>query len=513
MIETIRKTLLATATLSLAVPGIAQIPPASPTAAQLPNQPAEKPAPAPATGLAQAEAARLIDAWLDSVQVYDRLPSLTAAIVQGDRIVWANGYGAIDARRSVPATPSTIYSICSISKLFTAVALMREWEAGKVRLDAPVSSYLPWATLKPNGEDSVPMTVRGVLTHSAGLPRESAHSYWTGPDFPFPTTAEIEATMAGQDPLYPASRWFQYSNLGLTLAGATVAAVSGEDYAAYAQKHVLVPLGLADTRPFMPMDLYGKRLAVGWGALKRDGTRDLVKPFDTKGIAAAAGYTSTVEDLGKFAVWQFRLLKSGTPEVLKASTLREMQRVHFTDPDWRVTWGLGFNVARRGERSYVGHGGDCPGYHSTLMLRPDSETAVTAMATGSENPGPLAQQVFALLDKRQGYAFKDPAPASGVRLEEFAGRYSAQPWGNEFVILPWAGGLVSLDLPSRTPADDLEFMKPKGDDVFRPVRASGGEMGDDIRFVRDAGGRVNGITRFGNLSKRVGEVAAARMRD
>ena len=352
--------------------------------------------------------------------------------------------------------------------------------------------------------------MRGIPTHSAGLPRESAHPYWTGPDFTFPTTDEIKATIGGQSPLYPASRWFQYSNLGLTLAGDITASVSGEDYAAYARAHVLGPLGLSDTRPTFRTDLYGTRMAVGWGALKRDGTRDPVKPFDAKGIAPAAGYTSTVEDLGKFAIWQFRLLRTGTPEVLKASTLREMQRVQFTDPDWRVTWGLGFVVSRRGDRTYVGHGGDCPGYHTALQLRPDSETAVTAMATGSEGPGPYTAQIFQLLDKRQGAGFRPPAPTA-VDLTPFTGVYTSQPWGDEFVVVPWAGGLATLDLPSTTPADDLEFLKPKGGDVFRAIRASGGEM-DEVRFLRDAAGRVTGITRFGNVSTRVRDLPAFRMR-
>jgi len=122
---------------------------------------------------------------------------------------------------------------------------------------------------------------------------------------------EIQAKIATQSALYPAERYFQYSNLGLTLVGETVAAVSGESYAEYAKANVLAPLVLNDTRTFMPMALYGKRLAVGYGALKRDGTRDLVKPFNTRGVTPAAGYTSTVEDLGKFASWQFRLLRTG----------------------------------------------------------------------------------------------------------------------------------------------------------------------------------------------------------
>ncbi|WP_326523158.1 serine hydrolase domain-containing protein [Sphingomonas sp.] len=505
MIGKLRKAMLLCA--AIALPVTAQTP--QTPAAAAPTSAAQRHNP-PADGVALAEALRLVDIWLDSVQVYKRLPSLTAAVVQGDRIVWAGAYGHIDAARTIPTTPSTIYSICSISKLFTAIALMREWEAGKVRLDDPVTTYLPWAKLAASGEDSVPVTVRGILTHSAGLPRESAHPYWTGPDFPFPTTDEIKATIGGQAPLYPASRWFQYSNLGLTLAGDIAAATGGEAYDAYVQRHILGPLGLKDTRPTFRGDELGKRMAVGWGALKRDGTRDLLKPFDTRGIAPAAGFTSTVEDLGRFAIWQFRLLRTGTPEVLKASTLREMQRVQYTDPDFRTTWGLGFAVRRQGDRTFVGHGGDCPGYRTTLQLLPETETAVTAMATGAENPAPQVAQIFQLLAKRQGHSFKAPAPAS-VDLAPFTGVYSSQPWGSEFVLVPWAGGLAMLSLPSETPADDIAFLKPRGGDVFRPVRASGGEM-DEVRFVRDARGRVTGLSRFGNISKKTRDLPAFQMR-
>ena len=296
---------------------------------------------APKDAAARTEALRVVDAWLDSVQAYQHIPSVSAGVVVGDDLVWSKGYGTIDASHTVAATPQTIYSICSISKLFTSVALMQLYDQGKIRLDDPITTYLPWAKIEP-ATDSGPITLRGVLTHSSGIPRESDFPYWSGPDFPFPTREAIQAKIAEQSALYPAERYFQYSNLGLTLVGETVAAVSGQPYADYAKANVLVPLGLNDTRTFMPMDLYGKRLAVGYGALKRDGTRDLLKPFNTRGITPAAGYTSTVEDLGKFASWQFRLLRTGQTNVLKAPTLREMQRVQFMDPDWKTSWGLGF---------------------------------------------------------------------------------------------------------------------------------------------------------------------------
>jgi CubicO group peptidase (beta-lactamase class C family) len=450
---------------------------------------------------ASAEALRLVDAWLDSEQVYRHTPALSAAVVQGDRIIWSKGYGTLDAGHKIQVTAQTIYSICSISKLFTSVALMQQWEAGRVRLDEPIATYLPWAKLKPVVQDSVPITLRAVLSHSAGLPRESDFPYWSGPDFPFPSDAQIVAKLGEQTPLWPASRRFQYSNLGLTLVGDTVAAVSGQPYDTYVQASILDPLRLADTHPFMPMPLYGKRLAVGWGALKRDGTRDLLKPFDTRGITPAAGYTSTVEDLARFASWQFRLLSTEQPEVLKASTLREMQRVQFTDPDWKVTWGLGFTVTHKGDDTYVGHGGDCPGYHSMLTLRPATETAVVAMLTGTERPGTYAAAVFELLDKRKGFSFKDPPPAV-TDLETYAGRYDGQPWTSEFTILPWAGGLAVLSLPSSTPVEDLIFLKAKGGDVFRRVREDGSEA-EEVRFERDSSGRIVRFVRFSNPRERI----------
>ena len=125
------------------------------------------------------------------------------------------------------AEPGTIYSICSISKLFTSVAVMQLRDAGKLRLDDPVRSRLPWFTMKPGGTDGTEITVEGLLTHASGIPRETDLPYWTGPDFTFPTHDQIVERVARQTALYPAETYFQYSNLGLTLAGEIVSAVSG----------------------------------------------------------------------------------------------------------------------------------------------------------------------------------------------------------------------------------------------------------------------------------------------
>lgn len=476
--------------------------------ASLPAQDEKKEKDAAKERVERAEALRLADAWLDAQQAYQHLPSLTAGVVVGDDLIWSRGYGTVDEQHSIAATPETIYSICSISKLFTSVALMQQWEARRVRLDEPIVSYLPWAALKASKQDSVPITLRGALSHSAGLPRESDYPYWAPPDFAFPTDDQIKAKIAEQPPLFPAERYYQYSNLGLTLAGDVVAQVSGETYSQYAQKHVLEPLGLKDTRTWFPLELYGKSMAIGYGAIKRDGTREKLKPFDTKGITPAAGYTSNVKDLAKFASWQFQLLRNDQENVLKSSTLREMQRVQFIDPGWKATYGLGFSVLHRDKDTFVGHEGSCPGYSTSLRMRNADETAVIIMIAAPADAQGAGIHIFGILDKRKGFSFKEPAPVKDVNLEDYAGHYSNQPWGAESVIVPWAGGLALLGLPASEPAANLVLLKTKSKDVFRRVREDGSEA-EEFTFQRGPDGKVVGWTHFSNPTRKINDLPPA----
>jgi CubicO group peptidase (beta-lactamase class C family) len=447
-----------------------------------------------------SEAIRMIDTWLEGQRDYDNLPGISVAIVTDQEILWSKGYGMADLEKGVPSSPRTIYSICSISKLFTSVAIMKLRDEGKLRLEDLIADHLPWFNLQQQFPDQGPITIRSVLTHSSGLPRESDYPYWTGPDFPFPTEEQVKAKLGSQKTLYPPSTYFQYSNLGLTLLGEIVAEVSGMPYEKYIEENILKPLHLANTRTKLPESLWRTKLATGYTALKRDGSRGMLPLFQAKGIAPAAGFSSTVEDLALFASWQFRLLEKGGEEILKASTLREMQRVHWVDPDWKTAWELGFSAWEDDGKTMVGHGGSCPGYRSSLNIDPNKKQAFIVMINAQGvSPGKYAKGMREILKKAEN---KEKEEKTEVDLEAYAGNYDAQPWWGETVVLPWQGKLAMFGLPSENPAKDLTLLKHIEGDTFRRVRDDK-TLGEEVVFERDKAGKVCRMWQNSNYENKI----------
>ena len=451
-----------------------------------------------------ASALEFARAWLDAERAYEQVPGVSAAIVHDQSVLWSGGLGVADAASGRRAAPDTIYSICSISKLFTSIAVMQLRDAGALRLDDSVRSRLPWFAMKPGGADGTEITIEGLLTHASGIPRETDLPYWTGPEFSFPTHEQIVERVARQTALYPSEQYFQYSNLGLTLAGEIVSSVSGINYADYVKKNILDPLKLASTTPEMPEAERGKRLAAGTSALTRAGRRDPVPFFQGKGVAPAMGFASTAEDLARFASWQFRLLAGGGTEVLKAATLREMHRVHFVDPDFETTWGLGFTVRRLENRTFVGHGGDCPGFRTQLLLQPDEKLATVVLANASGiDIRDWSVNLLDIVGPAMKAAMKEPgkgkAPDPGLR--KYAGTYSRAPWGGETFVLPWEDGLAMLDLPTSHPMKDLVRLKKTGEHAFRRIRKDD-SLGEEIVFEIGADGAATRFSHHSNYSAR-----------
>ena len=446
------------------------------------------------------EAARI---WLEAQRAYDRIPGVSTAIVYDQQVLWSGGYGTADLYKKTPATAGTIYSICSISKLFTSIAVMQLRDVGKLRLDDPVEKFLPWFKIQKTAPQGPEITIEGLLTHASGLPRESEYPYWTPPDYAFPTREQVKEKIASQQTLYPAESHFQYSNLGLTLAGEVVAAASGEPYDQYVKNHILGPLGLAGTTPEIPADERGSRLATGYSILTRDGEPKAMPFFQVRGIAPAAGYASTAEDLAKFASWQFRLLGTGGAEILKANTLREMYRIHWVEPNFETTWGLGFSVWRRDGKVFVGHGGSCPGFRSAVLFRPEEKVAAIFLSNAHEAASEaFAQCLYDIVAASIKEAVKNPSAAKkpDPKLSKYLGTYSA--WNGELAVILWGDGLGALDLPTMNPMKSIVKLKKTGDHTFRRVREDE-ELGEEIVFEMGPDGRSSRLKWHSNYYTRV----------
>jgi CubicO group peptidase (beta-lactamase class C family) len=471
---------------------------AGPVRAQAPQKPSKL-----AEHEEVASAIRLLEAWIESQVAYRGLPGMSVAIVHDQDIIWAKGFGFADVEKQVPATPSTIYRIASISKVFTAVAVLQLRDAGKLGLDDPVEKHLSWFKIKNPHPDAPPITIRHLLVHTSGLPREAAFPYWT--DFKFPSRDEMIKGLAGQEAVYPPETNWKYSNLGLALAGEVVAGVAREPFEVYVQKRILEPVGMKSSSVGVPEANKG-RLAVGYGRRMPDGKRE-IRPFtDTQGIAPAAGMASTVEDLARFASLQFRDSPAGGSQVLKGATLREMHRVHWLLPDWKSGRGLGFHIIHREDGDLVGHGGWVAGYQTAVYFRPADKIAVVAMMNADDglpypgSPDSVVDRAFKWVGSAIHKA-ASPAKEEKPRPEwqKYVGKYRS-PWADSQVLI--LNGKLSLINPTeQDPTGTQATLVPVREHTFRIEGGSpSGPHGELVVFELDKDGKVNRVKIGANYS-------------
>jgi len=187
------------------------------------------------------DAIRALHVWLDAQRDYDRLIGISAGVVQGDQLLWSAGFGSLDALGTVSTKADTIYSIGSISKLFTSIAVMQLVEAGKLRLDDELTSLVPHLTPPRALKGGGPITIRNMLTHSSGLPSEGDSPGFEGPDFRFPTQAELRLQFAQLTSLQRSGVRYLYSNFAMSLLAEVIESATGQRYEEYVHQHVLVP--------------------------------------------------------------------------------------------------------------------------------------------------------------------------------------------------------------------------------------------------------------------------------
>ncbi len=431
----------------------------------------------------------LFSAWVEAQMAYRGQPGLSVGVIYDQELIWSRGFGYANVEAKRPTDASTLYRIASITKLFTSTAIMQLRDEGLLQLDDPVQKHLPWFTIQNPHKDTSVVTIRHLLTHAAGLPREAAFPYWSTNEFP--SLAALQAALPSQELALPTESDWKYSNLGLTLAGEIVAAVSKMPYARYIQEQILDPLGMVNTFvETVPAD--HPLLATGYGRRLPDNTRSLGPYTDCAAISPAANMASNVEDLAKFAMLQFRSGPRADAQILAGSSVREMQRVQWLNADWSAGRGIGFYVWRFNNQTLVGHGGALQGYRTDLQVAPAEKVGVIVL-TNADDGQPLSymQKAFQWIVPALIKAAKPEAATQEALAEwqRYTGRYRSA-WG-DLQVLVYKDELVMISPSDPDPMAGMTKLKPVAEQTFRmETKEHFGSSGELATFELDDAGKV-----------------------
>ncbi|GHU00041.1 hypothetical protein FACS1894154_08390 [Betaproteobacteria bacterium] len=437
----------------------------------------------------------------------NQITGLSIALIDDQRVVWAEGFGFEDAVGGIPATTATPYRLGSIAKVMTATAAMQLAEAGRLDIDHPLAEALPGFSVRSRFTGSAPITPRNIMTHHSGLPLNYLNGmFGYGKTEPF---AGLVGAVKNSYVSYPPEFVFAYSNLGFALLGTAIENTAGEPYAHHVEQHLFVPLGMVasrfESRPEVKVYDHGRE----------------IEPLALRDLPAG-GLVSTVEDMSRFMHWMFAdgRLADGR-QLLGADLLGEMLRPQngHVALDLGMKTGLGWQLSGidiHGAGTVASHGGTMLDSHSLMIVLPEHKLGVIVAANSATGQGAVktvAARTLALaLEAKTG--IRQPAPvtppvvADAALPAEQLGHYKA--WYDSLI------GLVHVS-PTRS-ALDAEVMghtlqlRPRGAGEFGlryklfgliPVQVA---SFDNIRIsTRKIAGREVLVGHFGADTMLVGE--------
>lgn len=338
-------------------------------------------------------------------------PGFAWGLVVDDRLAASGAGGTTRVDGGAPVTPATVFRIGSITKVFTALALLRLADQGALSLDAPLREVLPEAdgVVYPTA-DSPLITLRHLLTHRSGLPRLGRFDY-TNPDAP-PTERDVLGALEGVELTSVPGTAYDYSNFGFGVLGLVVSRAAAQPFDAYLSEHVLAPLGMSHSAwsaSAVPEELLARPHAAG-----PDGALGVVREWPKGAGDGAGGIYSSVEDMARFAAFQLSALPASSAvesPVLARSALREAQRLHAVrrlrlleqEPVTASVSGegLGWAVYRNCRfEQVVWHNGGTEGHRAALYLLPTRGVGVVILANrdGVDLDGPAINLLNRLHD-------------------------------------------------------------------------------------------------------------------
>lgn len=412
-----------------------------------------------------------LEQLLAAEQHEKRLPSIAAAVLRDGEMIWESAAGLADVEGSVEATPDTQFRCGSITKTFTAAAIMQLRDAGKLDLEDTLDMHVQGAGHRPS--------IRRLLSHASGLQRETQDDSWLTLHFAPPD--ELLETFDKAELVLPSGARFHYSNLAYALLGIVVERVSGMPYMDYVRERLLEPVGLArlsfEPEPPAAKGYIGQPYADGvWTAIE----------VETGAWAAAGQLWGTVGDLCRWGAF----LADPDESVLAKKTAEEMRTVQvITEHErWLAGYGLGLTLRRDGERILAGHGGAMPGFIALLFFSAAEKVVIAALTNESHaligelglslvrttvEEWPVAPEAWRV----GGPPPEDVVPLLGVWFIE-----AAQ------LTFRWNQGKLEARSPEEADWEPPTVFERETEDRWRSV--SGSERGEALRVERAEDGSV-----------------------
>jgi CubicO group peptidase (beta-lactamase class C family) len=382
-----------------------------------------------------------------------KVPGMSIATWKDGEVQTA-AFGLANTETGQPVTPGTVFQIGSITKTFTATAVMQLVERWKLELDQPVARYLPGFRLG-DGDATEALTVRHLLTHTGGFWGDDFTDYGIGDDA---LQKAVDALSGIRQLTRPGELWF-YCNAGFQVLGRLIEQATHKPYEDVIRDRIFKPLEM-ERSTFWAHEAITYPVAVGYNTITTD-EPETARPYAiTRAMAAAGTIIGTPTDLLKFAAFHLGDGMANGKRLLSKSTLAAMQRPHVEAANMAAHWGLGWWLQDAAGVTTFGHGGSTNGHRALLTVCPEQRFAVAILTNGSNGAAAYRSVERFCLEHYAGVRRVDPpvVPLPADDLAKYAGTYRNA--GGEIVVGSEAGGLT-LDVTSRNALTGQETALPR----------------------------------------------------
>ncbi|MEQ6889403.1 serine hydrolase domain-containing protein [Halomonas sp. CS7] len=461
-----------------------------------------------------------VDGFVTARMKADHVAGVTLAVVKDDALVLAKGYGAADLEAGRPVVAErTLFRPGSISKLFTWTALMQLVEQGRLDLDADIRDTLTDLPLETRYPE--PITLRQLMAHTPGFEDTAmGHLFEDDPDAVLSLRDYLRRHTPAQ--VRAPGSWPAYSNYGVALAGRVVEEVSGMAWEAYAERHLLGPLGMRDStfrEPWGPQR-EGEPMAPALRERVSEGYQWVDGGFRpggftfVGGIGPAGSLSTTATDMARFMRAHLNEGRLGDVALLAPETAREMQRTHYRVALGQPGMAHGFIESEIAGYRAIGHGGGTVHFVSDLQLIPELELGV--FISTNSNGGQALIRGFVEELVRRHFPTEPPATAAAPdNLARYVGDYlsTRRSYTTVEALLSHDMASVSLDRDGQLVLSrrgrEIRLMPAQGEGHFRQA-----DSGESLRFLTDDGGAVThlAVPEPIMVMERVGPLANPRWR-